>query len=379
MKPLVALACVVRCAVWTGVLGACDFPRPADVAGDSGAHDGGKDGRGDAATLDAATSTDAAPPLPFLSCFGLPATCGTTGNDSCCKSLPVPGGSYYRSYDVAPDSTFKDTSAPATVSDFRLDKYLVTVGRFRTFVNAGMGTQLTAPPQGAGAHVKIAGSGWDVDWDTSLAVNTAALMEAVKCDPSNQTWTDVPAGNEHRPLNCVMWYEAMAFCAWDGGYLPTNAEWNYAAAGGDEQRAYPWSSPASSISLDRSQATYDCTIDEAPACMFGLTAVGTRPAGDGRWGQSDLVGNVFEWMLDWNTPYETPCTDCAALTSPYADGSTRQFRGGSFNSAVHYLRIGERSAYTLRCAPLRTGFVVREHREDTNPQHLLGETIRLPA
>jgi hypothetical protein len=82
------------------------------------------------------------------SCSGLAATCGPSGNDDCCTSLLVPGGTFYRSYDGV---DFTDKSYPATVADFYLDKYEITVGRFRAFVNAGMGTQASPPASGAGA------------------------------------------------------------------------------------------------------------------------------------------------------------------------------------------------------------------------------------
>ncbi len=59
---------------------------------------------------------------------GLAATCGPLGTDNCCKSLLVPGGTFDRSYDGV---DFTDPNYPATVSDFYLDKYEITVGRFR--------------------------------------------------------------------------------------------------------------------------------------------------------------------------------------------------------------------------------------------------------
>ena len=64
------------------------------------------------------------------SCSGLAATCGPSKNDNCCTSLLVPGGAFNLS---------NDPTYPATVSDFYLDKYEVTVGRFRAFVTAYTG------------------------------------------------------------------------------------------------------------------------------------------------------------------------------------------------------------------------------------------------
>jgi formylglycine-generating enzyme len=138
--------------------------------------------------------------------------------------------------------------------------------------------------------------------------------------------------NERRPINCVNWYQAQAFCIWDGGF---EAEWNYAAAGGSEQRLYPWSSPP-----------MDPTVDDAHAVFCGGSCAGTQnvgaksPTGDGRYGQADLAGNVLEWVFDWyKAPYdETSCTNCAYL----ATSTLRVIRGGSFPRDEKTLPAGSR-------------------------------------
>lgn len=276
------------------------------------------------------------------SCESLASTCGA--NDDCCNSPEVPGGFYYRSYDVSGDGSCGQMTSPATVSTFRLDKYAITVGRFRAFLAAGRGLRGSAPSQDDGAHPRLAHSGWDTAWNSKLLETRAQLSSALKCDSRFQTWTDVPAGHEDRPLTCLSWEEAMAFCIWDGGYLPTEAEWNYAAAGGDQQRAYPWSDPDhGSLVWDQTRASYrdddDCMGDGQLGCAADdLLPVGSRPLGDGRWGQADLSGNVWEWMLDWDADYLTDCDDCAGL----APAARRIQRGGSFINGQWSMRTGYR-------------------------------------
>jgi formylglycine-generating enzyme required for sulfatase activity len=267
-----------------------------------------------------------------LSCASLAPTCGPAGTSPCCASSVVSGGTFYRGFDVGTDGMFPIMANSATLSDFRLDTYEVTVGRFRQFVNAGMGTQATAPPPGAGARAlngMANQGGWDPTWNASLVANTAALIAGLSCDAQYQSWTDTPGANESLPINCITWFEAMAFCVWDGGFLPTDAEWNYAAVGGAAQRAFPWSSPASAVAIDCSDANYSTgTTTCVNPPNGGVNPVGSEsPQGDGAWGQADLAGNLYEWNLDYDSGSPiNPCNDCANLVA----SAMRRVRGGYF-------------------------------------------------
>jgi formylglycine-generating enzyme required for sulfatase activity len=254
----------------------------------------------------------------------------------------VEGGTFNR---------INDARYPAAISTFALDIFEVTVGRFRKFVEA---LPASAPAVGHGAHPRIPASGWRADWTLGTR---ESLIEKLHCHEVG-TWTDAPASNEQRPIDCVDWYEAFAFCAWDGGWLPTEAEWNYAAAGGSEQRVFPWSQPPDSTLIDRNHATYACP----ESC---ITAVGSLPAGRGRFGQMDLAGNLEEWVMDVSEPLaNTTCVNCAKL----GDGE-RVVRGGSYFDIAQPadgLRTtsrkgyagGARSAVTgLRCARSAAGAV----------------------
>lgn len=229
-----------------------------------------------------------------------------------------------------------------------------------------MGTQANPPVAGAGAHAKITGSGWQQSWNTELVLNTGALASALKCDPL-ATWTDTRGPNETRPINCVDWYEAMAFCIWDGGYLPTEAELMYSESGGEQQRTYPWSIPPQSTIIEDSRASYgalgpgftiECNGDGQPQCTIDdLMEVGTKPYGEGRWGHSDLAGNVFNFAADWyeSHSFPNPCADCLDFTVTVAGHA---LRGGAFDSVslrLHDTRAsfpdtGRLRSLGIRCA-----------------------------
>lgn len=323
-----ALALAVSVAV-----AACGGARPGDAVAQTGQ----------------ASCVGAAPGTAGVS------SCGT--GESCCESMTVVGGSFLRSYDGV---TFTDTAYPATLSTFRLDKYEVTVGRFRRFVAAVVSGWV--PQSAAGKHTHLnAGkglnggteTGWDPSWTASLATTPAAWTANLQCGYPYDTWTPSEGADESLPINCASWYEAYAFCVWDGGFLATEAEWNYAAAGGAEQRVYPWSNPPNSTTADYTYASYDCLGD---SCSFqDILSVGTDPMGDGKWGQSDLGGNVAEWNLDVQATYPTPCDDCASLGA----GPNRSIRGGGFNSDLTGVLAAGRDAntpdsrneiYGIRCA-----------------------------
>jgi len=226
------------------------------------------------------------------------------------------------------------------VSDFRLDLYEITVGRFRNFVAAYPANK---PSAGSGRNPHDpTDMGWDPTWP--LPADQAALIQQLKTDLGYGTWRDIPDANENFPINNITWLVAYAFCIWDGGRLPTEAEWNYAAAGGSEQRYYPWSDPPSSTTIDPSYAVYQTYPARPP-----VSSVGSRsPRGDGKWGHADMAGNIWEFTRDQlSSPYVTPCVDC---TSPEPVDVSRMpanlgdaIRGGGFYNGFNSLSTDRRS------------------------------------
>jgi formylglycine-generating enzyme len=275
--------------------------------------------------------------------------------ESCCTAPTVPGGTFPmgRSTDPSSSDYYADPllgphdetpDHKATVDTFALDKYEVTVGRFRQFVDAYDSWHTAGNPKvGAGAHPAIPGSGWADSWAPGsgafldLPADAATLRSNLKCEEATQTWTDEAGANEVYAMNCVSWFEAFAFCIWDGGRLPTEAEWEYAAAGGDENRLFPWgAAKPSGIAM----ANADVGDDHESAGP--RVEVGRARAGAGRWGHLDLAGGMGEWVLDnyradytdnMGKPIE--CNNCATLDRA---NSSRTQRGGAWISQEFFLR-----------------------------------------
>ena len=199
-----------------------------------------------------------------------------------------------------------------------------------------------AIPEGGGTNPYVPDSGWKSKWISFLPANANQLATNLACHPSS-TWTTAAGENENQPLNCLSWYEAFAFCIWDGGFLPTEAEWNFAAAGGNEQREYPWSVPATSKIIDINHAAFQClqpgSFDYNDCILAKLPNAGSRsPLGDAKFGHKDLAGSLFEWTLDvYDTVYPNgnECQDCANLIE--VPEARRTLRGGGWNGTAAML------------------------------------------
>ncbi len=278
------------------------------------------------------------------------------GAVSCCAQLEVPGGTF--SMGTNTDALRRDDESPphsTEVDSFFLDEFEVTVGRFRRFVNAFDGTM---PPIGAGSQPAHANSGWQADFVAGMPTARGALLTQIQCNAGQyQSWTNQAGARDAMPMNCVNWYVALAFCIWDGGRLPTEAEWEEAAAGGAVDSRFPWGNGDPDPATHAVMSCLAAGAADAGCHPTDLLPVGSRPAGAGRWGHRDLAGSVWEWNLDFYDPtyYQavaTGCDNCVSLlgTTP------RVIRGGDFASPLVQVRATNRGSKPPVTADPYTGF-----------------------
>jgi formylglycine-generating enzyme len=289
----------------------------ADAIGESGEHDAstdgpiGMDGSGDGSGCGDGGGII----IPPAESCKVPSDGGhisginycTLDVENCCKSIVVACGTYLRS---------NDERFPASVTKFGLDKFEVTAARFRRFVEAHeLGWK---PKVGDGKHVHLNGGqglsgevGWQEGWNASVLADLGTVRPDAMCDARTDRWQYFIENGAASGVPCVNWYEAYAFCVWDGAFLPTEAEWNFAAAAGSEQRVYPWgpvlNGDRASLGCGGDGFFFECVY------KYDIQPVGRYPTGAGALAHMDLAGNVAEWTLDSYGDYPMPCTDCVNL------------------------------------------------------------------
>jgi formylglycine-generating enzyme required for sulfatase activity/serine/threonine protein kinase len=231
--------------------------------------------------------------------------------------VAIPGGRYFMGADDG--SASEKPAHKVALAPYCLGQYEVTTAEYKRCSDTG--------------ECKRAGS--SNEWDGIEAHDREAY------DPLCNIRD--PDGKGKHPINCVDWQMATDYCRAQGGRLPTEAEWEFAARGPDGRR-YPWGDEEPSA--DRINACGAECVAWGKAHGVRLTAmyksndswaatapVGSFPKGQSRYGVYDVVGNVWEWVGDWYGPYGAAGATPPENPSGPTEGTARVIRGGGFNNS----------------------------------------------
>jgi len=262
----------------------------------------------------AATAQGMQPPAPsaLASAAAAPAA-------SCPEGMVlIPAGQFFMGSDAKTAMPNQKPIHNVTLNGFCMDLYEVTAKKYKDCSAVGKCRRGTP----------------EVEWD--------------KITPSDKkTYSALctlgdPEKADH-PVNCINWEMASTYCKNNDARLPTEAEWEYATRGPDG-RNYPWGDEAPTAQHLNACGT-EClawakqnkVAQQFPGALyqaddgFATTApVGKFPAGRSRFGPYDVVGNVWEWVADWEGPYQAG--DQKNPTGPDT-GQKRIIRGGAWNGS----------------------------------------------
>ncbi len=179
----------------------------------------------------------------------------------------------------------------------------------------------------------------------------ATHRDMPKAPKFNPNWT-----NTDHPIVEVNWDDAVAYSAWAGARLPTEAEWEYAARGGAMETIFPWGNDASHDLANFGQGTNG--KDEKGAIEGKDQWIYTSPVASfppNRVNLYDMAGNASQWCADWFSPSYYAKSPEKDPPGPEA-GILRVVRGGSWKSPPKFLRTSFRGARAPEERGLTSGF-----------------------
>jgi formylglycine-generating enzyme len=293
-------------------------------------------------------TTERAAPSPQIPTDGQPACAISTA------AVSLPGGTFFMGTDYLQGfhADGEGPVRPVRLPPFAIDTFPVTNADFADFVVA------------TGHRTEAEVFGWSfVFWSHIPTERFQELVEDTAAD--TPWWCKVPgAAWNHpegpgsnvearatHPVVHVSWNDAMAYAAWAGKTLPTEAQWEYAARGGLQQKLYPWGDelepggrflcniwqgdfPQLDTGLDGYTGT--CPVDAFPPNGYGLYSV---------------AGNVWEWCADWFA------TDHSSPSPVFRN--TKVMKGGSFLCHASYCnryRVAARTSNTPDSSASNIGF-----------------------
>jgi len=278
----------------------------------------------------------------------------------------IPGGEFRMGTDDLEADPSERPSHWVWVDGFWMDRMEVTNAQFRQFVEATHYVTTAERPVDWQQLQTQLPPGTPKPDDAQLVPGSlvfAAPAGRVPLDDFTSWWRWVPGANwrhpegpgsslegrDDHPVVHVSWDDALAYAAWSGKRLPTEAEWEFAARGGREPQnhapsdeSHPDGQPSANTwqgSFPNQNTAEDGYLRTAPVGSFPPNA----------YGLCDMIGNVWEWCSDWYRP-DTYALRARAGTRPILNppGPGRSFdpaepyqpkrviRGGSFLCSPNY-------------------------------------------
>jgi iron(II)-dependent oxidoreductase len=253
----------------------------------------------------------------------------------------IPGGTFRLGADASEPFVFDNEKWAHTVEvrPFAIARAATTQGEFARFVDDG----------GYGRRELWSDEGWR--WRAAIDAAHPVYWRRAGAGWLRRAFDREVALEPALPMLHVAWYEAEAYCRWAGRRLPTEAEWEVAAAtarAGDGfagKRRFPWGD-------EPPDARRACLDGRSDRCMH----VAALPDGDGAHGCRQMIGNAWEWTADWFLPYPGFVADPYKEYSAPWFGTHKVLRGGCLMTRARLLRNTWRNFYTPDRRDVWSGF-----------------------